>query len=107
MLDALNMGRSAPRTLLLSRRRLMRRLRLASCCRILAFTRNPFLFWGVMSGYSLNTAETTRDFEFFKKFHPASSGGLACLGINGESGRHAFAARAGPWLYLFPVVGRE
>src|SRR6266404_620331 len=55
MLLALNIGRSKPWMLRLSSRRSIRRLRWASCWRILVFTRNPFLAEATESVITLQT----------------------------------------------------
>src|SRR6516162_6922197 len=76
---AVNMGRWQLGTLVLSRRRAMRRLRLANCWRILGFTRNPS---GRKRGHGLHNHETPEKAEGFRVFQePCWAGGenLACV----------------------------
>src|SRR5215212_8102984 len=79
MLVAVNMGRSILLSRVLSRRRSMRRLRLASRWRILVFTRNPFLL--VVDGVSLphQTPQKAKGFRVFQFVVWQTSGRFAWL----------------------------
>src|SRR3954447_16350201 len=79
MSRAVNRGRWQLGTSVLSRRRAMRRWRLANCWRILVFTRNPSGVDGAMACNNHETPEKPRDFGFFRKSFSPQGGNLACL----------------------------
>src|SRR5262249_5679791 len=80
MLPAVNMGWLHPASLVLSRRRCMRRLRLFSCRRILACTRNPSWFRGPRNYDTHLDSENTEGFRVFQQISPPTSGAFAWLG---------------------------
>src|ERR1700683_129126 len=83
MFEAVNIGCSSPWTLCLSIRRSIRRLRWASCWRILVFTRNPSLGVEDDKLVTYQTPKKAGDFENF----PISSGQLP--------GRYAYSRTGG------------
>src|SRR3954471_6363872 len=60
------MGRWQFRTLVLSRRRSMPRLRLASCWRILVHSKSLGAWTGCWSAQTMKPRKTPRDFDFFR-----------------------------------------
>src|SRR6516162_1305876 len=75
MLCAVNIGRSKPCRLCLSSRRSIRRLRWASCRRILVFTRNPFLAGAPESVVTLQTLRKDQGFRVFLEILPLTRPG--------------------------------
>src|SRR5260370_41311054 len=89
MLVAVNCGRSQSPSLVLSRRRSMRRLRLASLRCKVAFTRNPS---GLRVLETPDTLSNPRKAERFRVFHGISSptnGGFALLRARHPAGTGA------------------
>src|SRR5476649_2989391 len=78
MLLAWNMGFAVLPSRFLSSCRWIRRLRLASCWCILAFTRNPFLLVLMVARYNIRRRRNTRDFELFQFIASPKRGGFAC-----------------------------
>src|SRR5258707_12875306 len=66
MLNAVNMGCSASRRSVLSRRRVIRRLNCASRARMLAFTRNPSVFKVSRLLHIPGAPENTGGFRLFR-----------------------------------------
>src|SRR5208282_307931 len=101
MLDAVNIGCSQPRTLCLSSRRSIRRLRWASCRRILVFTRNPFLLEVLNSVATLQTPPDSQeissffDFSTFNRPWCSLVQGLERTGSRPEEPRQAIEALHG------------
>src|SRR5712692_10730698 len=79
MLPAVNMGRLQSPSLVLSRRRVMRRLLLASFRVTVAFTRNPSWLRGSGNGSTLLDPGSAGRFRVFFWNPAAPIGGSACL----------------------------
>src|SRR5207302_9601285 len=84
MLRPVNIGWLHPPSLVLSRRRSIRRLWLYSCWRIVGFTRNPSWLPGPRNDDTLLDSENTEGFRVFQEISPPTSGGFAWLGTRGE-----------------------
>src|SRR5262252_9583835 len=80
MLRALNIGWLHPPSFVWSNRRSMRRLRLFSCPRILAFTRNPSWLRSPRKQSTFLDSENTEGFRVFQGISPPTSGEFAWLG---------------------------
>src|SRR5262249_21459189 len=80
MSRAVNIGWLQPPSFVLSNRRSMRRLRLFSCRRILAFTRNPSWLRSPRKQSIFLDSENTEGFRVFQETSPPTSGEFAWLG---------------------------
>src|SRR5260370_12352068 len=97
MLAAVNCGRSQSPSLVLSRRRSMRRLRLASLRCKVAFTRNPS---GLRVLETLDTLSNPGKAERFRVFHgisPPTSGEFAWFRPRGYPDGHYFDKKPISW----------
>src|ERR1700722_3612766 len=78
MLAAVKAGRRMLPSRFLSRRRSIRLLRLRSCWRILAFTRNPFLLVVMVARYNIKHRRIHKGFRVFQKILAPTTIGFAC-----------------------------
>src|SRR5262249_22246989 len=93
MLRAVNIGWLHPPSFVWSKRRSMRRLRLCSCRRILACTRNPSWLRSPRKQSTFLDSENTEGFRVFQGISPPTSGEFPWLGTRQVSAQDANDAR--------------
>src|SRR5450631_2112878 len=95
MLDAERTGRWPRIGLVLSSRRWTRRLLRLRRCRILAFTRNPFLLVAMWFGHFIKHRRNTKGFRVFQKISKQTRDAFAWFRTSGVWRRHRGTAWCG------------